>query len=188
MPAARGQSSARTPAPGPAAADHWPPPRRSDRQRTGTPVAAVGSPARRTPNRPKFQFLRTDYFYSNLQSTGIFLLPLLFIQLPCNQLNQWFNYHWTYAYHATTTRRTVLFWCKFTVLCKAVVCGQRYPVALCSLLLQQELHAVSQIALSLSPSFIPGAGLSKLNQVSLSHKAGTWPWGMQGTERSKEIL
>ena len=51
-PAARGQSSARTPAPGPAAADHWPPPRCSDRQRTGTLVAAVGSPARRTPNRP----------------------------------------------------------------------------------------------------------------------------------------
>lgn len=30
---------------------------------------------------------------SNLQSTGMLLLPLLFIRLPYNQLNQWFNYH-----------------------------------------------------------------------------------------------
>lgn len=51
-PAAQGRSSARTPAPGPAAADNWPPPLRSGRPRTTTPVTEAEYPSRQTRRPP----------------------------------------------------------------------------------------------------------------------------------------
>ena len=64
-PAAQGRSSARTPAPGPAAGDNWPPPLRSGRPRTRTPVTEAEYPARQTPRPPwrpaKAPRVRTRY-------------------------------------------------------------------------------------------------------------------------------